>query len=190
MSRAKIDEGIDALVQTAQASKSLTTQVAKVARRYVEVLRKGGTLYFCGNGGSAADAQHIAAEYVIRYSSDRRPLAAAALTTDSSILTAGGNDLGFDRVFARQVEALCRRGDLLILHSTSGRSANLVAAAQAAKARGVPVVAWLGKGGGILAGMVDDAVIIPSDVTSLVQLMHLAFEHLVVEAVERELFPS
>lgn len=189
MSRSKIDEGIDALVQTAQASKSLTTQVAKVARRYADVLRDGGTLYFCGNGGSAADAQHIAAEYVIRYSADRRPLAAAALTTDSSILTAGGNDLGFDRVFARQVEALCRRGDLLILHSTSGQSANLVAAARAAKARGVPVVAWLGKGGGTLAGMVDDAVIIPSEVTSLVQLMHLAFEHLVVEAVERELFP-
>jgi D-sedoheptulose 7-phosphate isomerase len=190
VSRARIEEGIDALVQMAQASKAVSTEVANMARRYADVLRGGGTLYFCGNGGSAADAQHIAAEYVIRYSADRRPLAAAALTTDSSILTAGGNDLGFDHVFARQVEALCRRGDLLILHSTSGQSANLVAAARAAKAKGVPVVAWLGKGGGTLAGMVDAAVIIPSKVTSLVQLMHLAFEHIVVEAVERELFPS
>jgi D-sedoheptulose 7-phosphate isomerase len=190
VSRARIDQGLDALVQAAQASKSLSIQVAKLGRRYADVLRGGGTLYFCGNGGSAADAQHMAAEYVIRYSADRRPLAAVALTTDSSILTAGGNDLGFERVFARQVEALCRPGDLLILHSTSGQSANLVAAAQAAKARGVPVVAWLGKGGGMLASMVDDAVIIPSNVTSLVQLMHLAFEHLVVETVERELFGS
>ena len=190
MSRSRIEEGLDAVVQTAQASKTLSAQVAKLASRYAEVLRGGGTLYFCGNGGSAADAQHLAAEYVIRYSADRRPLAAVALTTDGSILTAGGNDLGFEHVFARQVEALCRRGDLLILHSTSGQSANLLAAAQAAKSRGVPVVAWLGKGGGALAQMVDDAVIIPSNVTSLVQLMHLAFEHLVVEAVERELLGS
>jgi D-sedoheptulose 7-phosphate isomerase len=188
VSRAEIDEGLDALVRVAQASKGLSTQVAKLAGRYADVLRGGGTLYFCGNGGSAADAQHMAAEYVIRYSADRRPLAAMALTTDSSILTAGGNDLGFEQVFARQVEALCRPGDLLILHSTSGQSANLLAAAHASKAKGVPVVAWLGKGGGALARMVDDAVIIPSEVTSLVQLMHLAFEHLVVEAVERELF--
>jgi D-sedoheptulose 7-phosphate isomerase len=190
MSRTHIEQGLAAMVQTAQACQSLSTQVARLASRYAEVLRGGGTLYFCGNGGSAADAQHLAAEYVIRYSADRRPLAALALTTDSSVLTAGGNDLGFEQVFARQVEALCRRGDLLILHSTSGKSANLVAAAQAAHGRGVPVVAWLGKGGGALAGMVDDAVIIPSDVTSLVQVMHLALEHLVVEVVERELLGS
>jgi D-sedoheptulose 7-phosphate isomerase len=190
VSRAEIDRGIDSLVHAAQASKAISAQVARVATRYAEVLRGGGTLYFCGNGGSAADAQHLATEYVVRYSADRRPLAAIALTTDSSILTAGGNDLGFDHVFARQVEALCRRGDLLILHSTSGQSPNLMAAARAATAGGVAVVAWLGKGGGNLAGMVDEAVIIPSDVTSLVQLMHLALEHLVVEAVERELLHS
>ncbi len=190
MSRAHIDEGLDALVQATQASKALSAQVARLASRYADVLRGGGTLYFCGNGGSAADAQHLAAEYVVRYSADRRPLAAAALTTDGSILTAGGNDLGFERIFARQVEALCRPGDLLVLHSTSGQSANLVAAARAAKTQGVPVVAWLGKGGGALAGMVDDAVIIPSNVTSLVQLMHLALEHLVVEVVEGELIRS
>ena len=190
MTRTHIDQGLDALVQATQASKALSEQVAKVAMRYAAVLRAGGTLYFCGNGGSAADAQHLAAEYVIRYSTDRRPLAAVALTTDSSILTAAGNDLGFEQIFARQVEALCRPVDLLVLHSTSGQSSNLLAAARAAKVRGVPVVAWLGKGGGALARLVDDAVIIPSNVTSLVQLMHLAFEHLVVEAVERELLAS
>jgi D-sedoheptulose 7-phosphate isomerase len=190
VSQSQIEAGLDAVIHAAQESKALSAQVANMASRYAGVLRGGGTLYFCGNGGSAADAQHMAAEYVIRYLANRPALAALALTTDSSILTAGGNDIGFERVFARQVEALCRPGDLLIIHSTSGQSANLVAAAQAARARGVPVVAWLGKGGGALAGLVDEAVIIPSNVTSLVQLMHLALEHLVVEAVERELFAS
>ena len=103
-----------------------------MAARYAGVLRSGGTLFFCGNGGSAADAQHLAAEYVVRYAANRRPLAAVALTTDSSILTAAGNDLGFEQIFARQVEALCRPADLLILHSTSGQSPNLLAAARAA----------------------------------------------------------
>ena len=188
MSRASIDRGLDAVALTAQASKTLSGKVAAVAARYAQVLQSGGTLYFCGNGGSAADAQHIAAEYVVRYTADRRPLAAVALTTDSSILTAAGNDLGFDQVFARQVEALCTVKDLLVLHSTSGESANLLAAARMAREAGVPTVAFLGKGGGALAGLVDEAVVIPSNETSLVQLMHLALQHLIVESVEAELF--
>jgi D-sedoheptulose 7-phosphate isomerase len=187
MSRTRIDQGLDALAQAARASKSLSPKVAAVAARYTEVLRSGGTLYFCGNGGSAADAQHIAAEYVVRYTANRKPLAAVALTTDTSILTAAGNDLGFEYVFARQVEALCRRGDLLVLHSTSGKSPNLLAAAHAARKAGVPTVAFLGKGGGDLAGLVDEAVVVPSDQTSLVQLIHMALQHLIVEWVESEL---
>lgn len=190
MSREQIEQGLEALGRVARDSVALSPQVAKLAKRYADVLRSGGTLFFCGNGGSAADAQHLAAEYVIRYSGNRRALAAVALTADSSILTAAGNDLGFEQVFARQVEALCRPGDLLILHSTSGQSVNLLAAARAAKSRGVPVAAWLGKGGGPLAELVDEAVIVSSSVTSLVQLMHMALEHLVVEVVERELFAS
>ena len=190
MSRSRIDQGLDAVGQAAQASKALSPQVAAVSARYADVLRKGGTLYFCGNGGSAADAQHIAAEYVVRYGKDRRALAAVALSTDTSILTATGNDLGFEQVFARQVEAHCRPGDLLILHSTSGRSSNLLAAARAARKAGVPTVAFLGKGGGDLAGLVDDAVIVPSDQTSLIQLIHMALQHLIVESVETELFGS
>jgi D-sedoheptulose 7-phosphate isomerase len=189
VSRKRIDEGLDALAQLAIASKGLGGQVAGLAFRYAEVLRGGGTLYFCGNGGSAADAQHLAAEYVVRYSANRRPLAAVALTTDTSILTAAGNDLAFDQIFARQVEALCGPDDLLILHSTSGQSANLLAAARSAQKIGVPVVAFLGKGGGALAGLVTEAVIVPSHETSLVQLIQMAFEHLIVESVERELFP-
>jgi D-sedoheptulose 7-phosphate isomerase len=190
MSRTHIERGLDSLAHTAVISKALSGQAAGVASRFAGVLRQGGTLYFCGNGGSAADAQHVAAEYVVRYSADRRGLAAAALTTDSSVLTAAGNDLSFEQIFARQVEALCRPDDVLVLHSTSGRSNNLLAAARAARDRRVPTVAFLGKGGGALAGLVDEALIVPSEDTSLIQLIHLALEHLIVELVERELFPS
>jgi D-sedoheptulose 7-phosphate isomerase len=190
VSRTRIDEGLDALIGAAQASKALSGKVSGVAARYVAVLRSGGTLYFCGNGGSAADAQHLAAEYVVRYALNRRPLAAVALTTDSSVLTAAGNDLGFEQIFARQVEALCTRDDLLILHSTSGQSPNLLAAARTARKCGVPTVAFLGKGGGALAALVDETVIVPSEETSLVQLIHLALQHLIVETVEAELLES
>jgi D-sedoheptulose 7-phosphate isomerase len=186
--RTRIEEGLDALALTAQASKALSTTVAGIAARYSSILRSGGTLFFCGNGGSAADAQHIAAEYVVRYARGRRALSAVALTTDASILTAAGNDLGFDEIYARQVEALCTASDLLILHSTSGRSPNLIAAARAARAGRVPTVAFLGKGGGALAALVDEAVIVPSDETSLIQLIQMALEHLIVELVEADLF--
>jgi len=190
VSRTRVDAGLEALALTAQASKTLSGAVASIAARYAEVLRRGGTLYFCGNGGSAADAQHIAAEYVVRYARGRRALAAAALTTDTSLLTAAGNDLGFQEIFARQIEALCTASDLLVLHSTSGRSPNLIAAARAAREGRVPTVAFLGKGGGALAAMVDEAVIVPSDDTSLIQLIQMAFEHMIVELVEADLFDS
>ena len=184
---ARVEAGLDALARAAQAAKALSPQVAAIARRYADVLRAGGTLFFCGNGGSAADAQHLAAEYVVRYAADRRPLSAVALTTDSSVLTAAGNDLGFEQVFARQVEALCRPADLLVLHSTSGRSANLIAAARAARSRGVPTVAFLGQAGGPLAGEVDEHVRAPSGETGRIQILHLALQHLIVELVEQEL---
>jgi D-sedoheptulose 7-phosphate isomerase len=184
---AAVRAGLEALARTALDSAALADRVASAARRYAETLRAGGTLFFCGNGGSAADAQHIATEYVVRYSLSRRPLAALALTTDSSLLTAAGNDLGFDRVFARQVEALVRPGDLLVLHSTSGESPNLLAAARAARERSVATVAFLGRGGGGLASLVDEAIVVPSDDTGRIQVLHLALEHLIVELVEAEL---
>jgi D-sedoheptulose 7-phosphate isomerase len=187
VSAAHVEAGLDRLAALAGASKALAPQVARIAARYVEVLRGGGTLFFCGNGGSAADAQHLATEYVVRYAATRRPLAAVALTTDTSLLTAAGNDLGFEQIFARQVEALCRLGDLLVLHSTSGRSPNLVAAARAARTLGTPTVAFLGRDGGALAGEVDEALVVPADDTGQIQLLHLAFEHLVVELVESAL---
>jgi len=188
--RSRIEHGLDTLAQAAVAAQSLSDRVAQVANHYSAVLRNGGTLYFCGNGGSAADAQHLAAEYVVRYVEERRALAAVALSTDTSILTAAGNDLGFEHIFARQVEAVCGPGDLLILHSTSGQSPNLIAAARAAREGRVPSVAFLGKGGGALAGLVDEAIIVASDNTSVIQLIHMALEHLIVEVVERELLGS
>jgi len=185
----RIRAGLLSLARAAEATTSLAPEVAALAARYVAVLSGGGTLFFAGNGGSAADAQHLATEYVVRFRRARRPFRAMALTTDTSLLTATGNDLGFEQIFARQVEALCRAGDLLILHSTSGSSANLLAAARAARAMRVPVAAFLGRDGGALRDLADIAIVVPSDDTSRIQELHLALEHLIVEAVEEELGP-
>lgn len=161
--------------------------VLAIADLYERVLRGGGTLFFAGNGGSAADAQHIATEYVVRYQTNRPAMRAVALTTDTSLLTACANDMGFDEVFARQVEALAGPGDLLVVHSTSGESPNIVRAAQAAKARGVPVVAFLGRSGGDMKDLADIALVVPSEDTARIQEVHLALEHVICEMVEDRL---
>lgn len=150
-------------------------------------VRGGGVLYFCGNGGSAADAQHLATEYVVRYQRNRRPLAAVALTTDTSLLTAAGNDLGFDAVFARQVEALAKPGDLLIIHTTSGNSPNLLQAAQAARAKDVPVLAFSARDGGQLRALATHTVIVPTDRTDRAQELQLCLQHVICDLVERDL---
>jgi D-sedoheptulose 7-phosphate isomerase len=161
--------------------------VAEIADEIVATFERGGKLMFCGNGGSAADAQHLATEYVVRFRRDRRPLAAIALTTDTSLLTAAANDLGFEQVFARQVEALGVAGDLLILHSTSGVSPNLIAAARAARARDVGTVAFLARGGGPLAAEVERAVVLPTDEGAHAQELQIALGHIVCELVEARL---
>lgn len=178
-----------ALSELAQSMSAQSATIQRIAERYVEVLKHGGTLFFAGNGGSAADAQHLATEYVVRYDAERRPFSALALTTDTSLLTAAGNDLGFGEVFARQVRALGRPGDLLVLHSTSGNSENLVRAAEAARQRQVGTVGFLGKGGGALRAAVQDALVVPSDVTSHIQEIHLAVQHIIVELVEQMMQP-
>jgi len=152
-----------------------------------ETVRGGGTLFFCGNGGSAADAQHMATEYVVRYVRNRRAYPAVALTTDTSLLTAAGNDLGFAEVFARQVEALARPGDLLVIHSTSGNSPNVLRAAEAARAAGVKVLAFSARDGGKLRALADHSVVIPTDRTDRAQELHLCIEHIICDLVEREL---
>ena len=162
-------------------------QIVAIADRYERTLRGGGTLFFAGNGGSAADAQHLATEYVVRYQSTRPAMRAVALTTDTSLLTACANDMGFDEVFARQVEALAEPGDTVVLHSTSGESPNVLRAAQAAKARGVGVVAFLGKGGGQLKDLADASLIVPATDTARIQELHLAIEHVICDLVEDRL---
>jgi D-sedoheptulose 7-phosphate isomerase len=152
-----------------------------------DTVRAGGTLFFCGNGGSAADAQHMATEYVVRYMRNRRAYPAIALTTDTSLLTAAGNDLGFEHVFARQIEALAKPGDLLIIHSTSGASPNVLRAAEAARTRGVPVLAFSARDGGQLRELADHSVIIPTERTDRAQELHLCIEHIICDIVERSL---
>lgn len=174
-----------ALADTVAAE--LREEIAAIARLYLDVLASGGTLYFAGNGGSAADAQHIAAEYVVRFGRSRGALPAVAITTDTSVLTACGNDFSFEDVFARQVEALCGEGDLLVLHSTSGKSENLLRAAASARRRGTKTVALLGRDGGLLRPAVDLAVVVPSESTSHIQELHMAIEHIVCGLVEQSL---
>ncbi len=168
----------------AACARELEDQIEQVGAMVEETVDRDGTLLFCGNGGSAADAQHLAAEYVVRFRRKRGPIRALALTTDTSILTAGANDLGFENVFARQVEALGREGDLLFLHSTSGESENLIRAAGAARNRGVRTVALLAKGGGRLKGCVDVALVIPTDSTARAQELHLAIGHAICDRID------
>jgi len=184
----KIREGLSGLAELAgRVAAEQADEIAAIADRYEATLRGGGTLFFAGNGGSAADAQHLATEYVVRYQTNRPAMRAIALTTDTSLLTACANDMGFDEVFARQVEALAEPGDLLVLHSTSGESPNVIRAAQSARARGVAVVAFLGKGGGHLKELADATLIIPASDTARIQELHLAIEHVICELVEDRL---
>lgn len=169
----------------AVAAGPLPALVAELAARVEATLRAGGKVLFCGNGGSAADAQHLAAEYVVRFSRERAPLAAVALTTDTSVLTAGGNDYGFEAVFERQLRALGRRGDLLVLHSTSGESENLLRAADAAREMGIATAALLARGGGRLKDRVELAVVVPTETTARAQELHLALGHVVCDLVDR-----
>lgn len=160
-------------------------QIAKVV---VESLKNGGKILLCGNGGSAADCQHIASELVGRFKMERNPLPAIALSTDTSILTSLANDYSFDQVFERQVRALARKGDLLIGISTSGRSPNVIRAAKAAKELGLKTVAFTGRSGGELGKVADISFKVPSDETPRIQESHITAAHAICEVVERELF--
>lgn len=181
----RLTRGLCDLAELARRSAELLAMDMAHALEMVRAtVRGGGTLLFCGNGGSAADAQHLATEYVVRYRRARRAAPALALTTDTSLLTAAGNDLGFAEIFARQVEALARPGDLLIVHSTSGESPNVLRAAEAARARGVGVLAFTARGGGQLRALADHTVVVPTDRTDRAQEIHLCIEHLICEIIE------
>lgn len=159
-------------------------RILEVGRRMAESLRAGGKILAFGNGGSAADAQHLAGELVGRFLRDRPALPALALSTDTSVLTAVGNDLGFEAVFRRQVEAHGRPGDVAIGISTSGRSANVVAALKLARERGLVTVGLTGGGGGSLAGLVDHLIDVPHPETARIQEVHAMVVHLLCQIVE------
>ena len=153
----------------------------------VRCVRAGGKLMFFGNGGSAADAQHLAAELTVRYKLSRSAIAAIALTTDSSAITAAANDLGFERIFARQIEALGRQGDVAIAISTSCKSPNVIAALKQARSMKLVTAALGGKGGGDVAGLADHFLVVPSDTTARIQEMHIILGQMLCGALEIEL---
>ena len=179
-----------ALLQQVEAE--CLDDIAGAAEVLVAAFRAGGKLLICGNGGSAADAQHLATEFVSTLTTDhpRPSIPAIALTTDTSLLTAIANDFGVERMFARQVESLGRAGDVLLGISTSGKSANVLRAAETARERGMAVLALTGDGGGGLAPLADVAVRVPSTVTAHIQECHLAIEQLLASLVQHELYPD
>ncbi len=162
--------------------------VTQIANIMVESFRKGHSLYLMGNGGSAADAQHISGELVGRFKKDRSPLPALALTTDTSVLTAIANDFGYDQCFERQVDAFVKEGDVVIGLSTSGNSLSIIKAAQTAKKKGAKTIAFTGKGGGRIKEFVDVCLEIPSTDTARIQECHITIGHILCSIIEKELF--
>jgi D-sedoheptulose 7-phosphate isomerase len=174
--------------ETARCTEAaLASAFAGLVAACVKSLRGSGKLMFFGNGGSAADAQHLATELTIRYKANRAAIAALALTTDTSALTAAGNDLGFENIFARQIEALGKEGDVAIAISTSGKSPNVLAALQRARTMKLVTAALGGKGGGSLKGLADHLLVVPSDTTARIQEMHIALGQMLCGAIEIEL---
>ncbi len=171
------------------ASEALLQAFERAARLGIEALENGRKIMFCGNGGSAADSQHLAAELVSRLNFDRPGLAALALTTDSSVLTAIGNDYGYERIFARQVEAIADKGDVLVAISTSGRSRNIIEALKTAASRGVIRIGLTGRDGRDMTGLCDQMINIPTSETQKIQEGHIIFGHIFCALIERAMFP-
>ena len=188
--RTWIDATLKAAEQTfAETARTCAHAIDQAAQAVVETLRGGGKLLLCGNGGSAADAQHIAAEMSVKMTQVRAPMAAIALTTNSSLLTAQANDLGFQTVFSRQIESLGQEGDTLVAISTSGNSPNILEAVASAKRMGIKVIGLTGQGGGRLAPASDIAVVVPSEDVPRIQEVHIAVGHLICEYAESHLYP-
>jgi len=181
---ARIQAEIEAIATGFSKLKSLAPEIAAAGGLLAEAIKGGGKVMFCGNGGSAADAQHLAAELSGRFLKERAPLAGIALTVDTSALTAIGNDYSFAEVFARQLKGLGRQGDALVAISTSGNSANVLEAAKSARALGIKVVAFTGASGGKLAALADLAIKVPADRTDHIQEMHITVGHLLCGIVE------
>ncbi|DAB30503.1 MAG TPA: phosphoheptose isomerase [Sulfurimonas sp. UBA12504] len=167
---------------------ALIDTIVEVAKECVKLYRGLNKTILAGNGGSAADAQHIAAELVGRYGFDRPSIPSLALTTDTSNLTAIGNDYGYDKVFSRQLEGMGQRGDIFIGISTSGNSVNIINAFESAKAKGIMTIALVGKDGGMMAKMADIAIVVPSNSTPRIQESHILIGHILCDIIEKEIF--
>lgn len=178
------------LVDAIAGDVALRAKVLDVVARCVAALKRGNKILFAGNGGSAADAQHWAAELVSRFNYDRPGLAGVALTTDTSALTAIGNDYGYERLFARQLQAIGRNGDVWFAISTSGNSKNILAGIEAAQALGIDVVGFTGRKGGAMANRCTVCLHMPSDETPKIQEGHELLGHLICGLIEREMFPQ
>lgn len=187
--RTKLDEGLK-VVEAVSADSNLHATLVQAAEATAQALRAGHKLMIAGNGGSAADAQHLAAEFVSRLVEDRPAMRAVALTTDTSALTAIGNDYGFERAFARQVEALGQAGDVFMGISTSGNSPNVLRALELCRSMGIATIGLSGKSGGKMAPLCDFILRIPSDVTMYIQQAHLALEHIFCMMVENLYFAA
>ena len=174
-------------LERASGDQGLLDTARQIAEAIASALRNGNKLLISGNGGSAADAQHIAAEIVGRYKKDRPAYAAIALTTDTSALTSIGNDYGFEQIFSRQVEGLGKRGDVLLAMTTSGRSPNILAALKVARARGLVTVGFTGAKGTAMSASCDHLLVAPSDDTAVIQQIHMAFAHGICEVIEQKL---
>ena len=184
---ALLRSGLDEHLEVFRRLPALASVIEATARLVTATLSGGGKLLLCGNGGSAADSQHIAAELAGRFVKDRRPLAAVALSTDTSALTCIANDYGFDEVFSRQVMALGRQGDCLLAISTSGNSRNVLRAAEVARAAGIQVIGLLGRDGGALRALCDTAIVVPSATTARIQEAHIFIGHTLCAMVEEAL---
>ena len=168
-----------------------STAIESCAHTLVTALKNGRKILLFGNGGSAADCQHIAAEFVNRFQMERNPLAAIALTCDTSILTSIGNDYSFEDIFSKQIQALGKKGDIALGITTSGNSPNVLRALEVAKERGITTVGLLGKGGGAMLDKVDIAIVVPeADTSDRIQEVHIKVLHIAIEAVERMMFPE
>lgn len=185
---ARLAAGLGALAAAAERVAARSADLTPIVQAMRRCLVDGGTLFFAGNGGSAADAQHLATEYVVRFHPDqRRGLRALALTTDSSVLTAAANDFGFEQVFARQLAVLARPGDLVVVHSTSGNSPNVLALLDVARQHGVVSVAMLGGDGGRAAARADHVFVVDSIDVPRIQELHLAVQHEIAALLTAEL---
>jgi len=174
-------------IEVFQKMATMETKIDEVATVCANSIKNGNKIIFCGNGGSAADSQHIAAELVGRLVDDRPALPALSLTTDTSALTCIANDYGYEQVFSRQLAGVGHKGDVLVAISTSGNSTNVIKAVEVAKSLGIYSVGWLGKDGGALAKLVDASLVVPSDTTARIQEVHIFWGHIICALIEKKL---